>query len=520
MTINYGEIILGLYPIYPVLLPIISAIIIALICRLTRNKALLGTISSLLFLGALYIALENLWETLHTKDPIVVYYANFAPPLGSCFEIDALSAFIATIFALVGFAVAVYSIGYMEEEGIGNYYVLLSLLVAGLIGVAYAGDFFTLFVFYELLGVTAYILVAFYKNREAIEAAVKYLIMGAAGSALILYGMALIYGLTGTLNMALIAKTMKNAQLGPQLYLILLLFLIGFGVKAAIVPMHSWLPDAHPAAPSGISAMLSGVVIKAGMYALFRTVFILFYGKDSPTGYIWNWHISLLFAIIAIITITLPNIIALVQTDIKRMLAYSSIYNMGIIFAGIAIGTKFAIAAALFHLLNHALAKALLFMNSGAFIMRGKTRVIEDLKGIGKKMPGTGVSFLTGCLSLAGLPPLAGFYSKFFVIWAAILAIFDGNIIGYILAITLAINATVSLGYYFAVLVRKIWLVSEPSEKLGDINEAPITVLFSEILIATLIIAVSFLPLIVMDTISEIVNIFVNIDAYISAVVG
>ncbi len=514
------QLIPELYGFLPIILPIASAIIIAIIGKFTESKELLGTINSLMILIATYFATENFVTILNTGVPIVASYDAFLPPIGSCLEIDLLSAFFAMLFTFIGLCVSIYSIGYMEREEIRNYFMLLSILVASLVGVVYAGDFFTLFVFYEMLGVSAYILVAFYKNEEAIEAAVKYFIMGAAGSALILYGLALTYGLTGTLNMALVMKIMSNAQLSYELYPILILFLIGFGVKAAIFPMHSWLPDAHPAAPSGISAMLSGVVIKAGLYAMFRTLFILFYGKNALQGYFWDLHISLIFAVIAVLTVTIPNFIALVQRDIKRTLAYSSIYNMGIVFAGIAVGTKLAIAAALFHILNHAVAKALLFMNSGAFITEAKTRGISELRGIGKKMPVSGLTFVTGSLSLAGLPPLAGFYSKFLVIWAALLAIFDGNIVGYIIAIALAVNAVVSLGYYFGALVRNIWFVSEHSEKVKDAKEFSRTIVISEILLVIVIILVSFLPFFIMDIFTKIVESLLNTNAYISAVVS
>jgi len=514
------QLTLELYGFLPIILPIVSAIIIAIIGKFTENKGFLGTVNSLMILIATYFTIRNFMTVLKTGVPIVASYNAYLPPIGSCLEIDLLSAFFAMLFTFIGLCVSIYSIGYMEKEGIRNYFMLLSILIASLVGVVYAGDFFTLFIFYEMLGVSAYILVAFYKNEEAIEAAVKYLIMGAAGSALILYGLALIYGLTGTLNMALVMKIMSNTQISYELYPILVLFLVGFGVKAAIFPMHSWLPDAHPAAPSGISAMLSGVVIKAGLYAMFRTLFILFYGKNVMQGYFWNINISLIFAGIAVLTVTIPNFIALVQKDIKRTLAYSSIYNMGIVFAGIAIGTKLAIAAALFHILNHAVAKALLFMDSGAFITEAKTREIEELRGIGKKMPVSGLTFVTGSLSLAGLPPLAGFYSKFLLIWAAILAIFDGNIVGYIIAITLAINATVSLGYYFGSLVRNIWFVSEPSERAKDAREFSKTIAVSEILLVIVIVCVSFLPFIVMDIFTKIVESLLNTNAYINAVIS
>jgi len=508
------------YALLPVILPVLSAILVIIIGSIKENKEVLGTIVTIFMAATLFFAYNVFNDVITTGQPILVYYMNFPPPNAACFEIDGLSAVFALIFTTVALAVSIYSIGYMHKERITEYYSVFSFMVAGLNGVAYAGDLFTLLVFYELMGITAYILVAFYRNKEAIEAAIKYLLMGATGTALILYGIAMVYGLTGTLNLALIANVLRTAPLSNELYLILVLFLVGFGVKAALVPMHSWLPDAHPAAPSGISAMLSGVIIKGGVYAMLRTMFVLFYGKNVVAGFTWSINISVLFLVIAAITMTLPNLAALVQKDFKRMLAYSSIYNMGIIFAGIAVGNVIGFAAAVFHILNHALAKSLLFMDSGAYIMRIGTRNVVDLRGIGKKMPVTSITFVLGSLSLAGLPPLGGFYSKFMVIWAGMIAIAAGNWIGYWVAILIAVNATISLGYYFAILIRTIWLTPETSEKAENAKRAPITVIVGEFIVTAAMIAISIMPFIFFDAIIKAVQMFLDIDSYIAPVLS
>lgn len=190
------------------------------------------------------------------------------PPFGACFEIDMLSVFMALIYVMIGLLAAFYSIKYMERDtGLTQYYTLLSGMVAGMMGVAFAGDFFTLFVFWELMCLTSYALVAFRKERwEPIEAGFKYLIMSAAGGATILLAMSFLYGMTGTLNFAGLAanEALNEAVPNRWLYVTLTLIIVGFGVKAAIVPFHTWLPDAHPAAPAPVSALLSGALVQTG----------------------------------------------------------------------------------------------------------------------------------------------------------------------------------------------------------------------------------------------------------------
>ncbi|MEM1658531.1 MAG: proton-conducting transporter membrane subunit [Candidatus Jordarchaeales archaeon] len=379
-------------------------------------------------------------------------YKATMPPVGSVFAVDFLSILMAAAFTGLGLLVCIYSIKYMEHDtGKTKYYALLLILVAAMNGVAFAGDLFTLFVFFEIMGVSAYALVGFRKEQwEPVEAGFKYLVMGAVGSSMILYAISLIYGLTGTLNFAYVGTLINLSRtinplgffIGSQvLYVIIALLVLGFGVKAAIVPVHTWLPDAHPAAPSGISAMLSGVVIKTGVYSMARSLFVLFpitlswpwlvplnvppYNLPQmfPAGfpgysYPFNWNYAL--ALFGVITLIVANIMALLQQDIKRLLAYSSILNIGFIMLGLSIGTAVGVSAAFFHLVNHAIAKGLLFLGSGVYLHATGSRMISDLSGIGRKTPITSISFAIGTLALMGLPPLNGFWSKALIVLAAI----------------------------------------------------------------------------------------------------
>lgn len=447
-------------PLYAIVTPTIAIIIIAMLSfvgKIRRMNKLLGSITTIA-IGITLVQVIGVFINL--KEGPIVRWFTVESPNASCFIIDYFSAIMAMLFAFIGLMVALYSITYMEEgHSLHAYYILLLIMLIGLLGTVYAGDFFTFFVFYEALSVSAISLVAYFKNEEAIEAALKYLIMDATGSTMVLLSFSLVYAMTGTLNIAVATRIFNQTPMSLAKILTLTLMICGFGFKAAIFPMHSWLIDAHPAAPSGISAMLSGVVIKAGVYAIMRALLFL-----AP----WRLTLFDVLLIIAVITVTIPNIIALMQEDVKRTLAYSSIYNVGIIIAGLSTGSALGIVAAIFHLINHALLKALMFMGAGAFIQVTESRKFDDLCGIGRKMKITGTIFSAGALALASLPPFPTFFSKFLIIWAAIQL---GGLRGIIIAALILINSIISIGYYGKMIKTSMMMAPDnPNEKLKELN--------------------------------------------------
>jgi proton-translocating NADH-quinone oxidoreductase chain N len=447
----------------------------------------------------------NLYVEIEGVKPHVMKYSleNFGPPLGVMFVVDPLSIFMALLFCGMGLTVAVYSLKYMEHDtGLEKYYSLLLALVAGMVGVVFAGDFFNLFVFWEAMCIASYALVAFRKHRwEPVEAGFKYLVMSTFGSILVLYAMSFIYGLTGTLNFAYMAERLSSTAMSPMVpYFLIGAIIVGFGVTASMVPFHEWLPDAHPAAPSGISAMLSGVVIKAGVYAMLRALFTIF----SPVSFDYGTALTLF----AILTMTVANFMALMQRDIKRLLAYSSIVNIGYILVGIGIGAYvlsryhaaapalalsvavFAIMGALFHLLNHAIGKGLLFLCSGCFAYRAGTRDLMELEGIGKKMLWTGSSFSIGLLALAGVPPLNGFWSKLFIILAGF-SLPEDNFMKAI-AIIVVLNSVFSASYYLW-LVQRVML-KEPKLRVEGAVEAPVAMVLPIVILAAACVIIGAWP--------------------------
>ncbi|RLG71533.1 MAG: hypothetical protein DRO11_04280, partial [Methanobacteriota archaeon] len=271
---------------------------------------------------------------------------------------DNLALLVGILAVSGGALAALFSTRYLERQtGLGEFYVLLTFLVCGIVGIGLAGDLFNLFVFFEVMAISSYALVAFEKQKwEPIEASMKYVIMSAAGSITALLGISYIYLASNTLDLARIASQLPQA---PQLMVLATsLVIIGFGVKAAMVPLHTWLPDAHAAAPSSISAMLSGIVIEAGLIAMIKTLVAI------PAI-----RFGIIIAIFAVVTMTLGNLLALPQRDLKRMLAYSSIAQMGYILLGFGLGLEYAVSSGftggLFHIMNH------LFMKGGAFLCAG-----------------------------------------------------------------------------------------------------------------------------------------------------
>ena len=340
-------------------------------------------------------------------------------PIGIDLRLDPLAALLLVVINMVGLVACLYSVEYMRRYTAKHrYYSLFLLLVAGMNGAILAGDLFNLYVLMEVAAVASYGLVAFGGEHEDLEAAFKYAVLGSLSSAVILIGIGLVYGVTGTLNMAHIAHQVAQTDMSPPLLFASALFLCGFGLKAALVPFHAWLPDAHPSAPAPVSAMLSGVLIKAiGIYVLARLIYNVF-GVGEGALAMLRW--------LGVVSILVGNLLAAGQSDIKRLLAYSSIGQVGYIVLGLGLGTPLGLVGALYHLINHALIKSLLFLNAGTVEYVTGTRNLNQLGGLNRAMPVTGATSLVGSMSIVGIPPFNGFWSKLIIILACIQGGFHG----------------------------------------------------------------------------------------------
>jgi proton-translocating NADH-quinone oxidoreductase chain N len=405
---------------------------------------------------------------------------SFSLPFEACLKIDMLSVFMALSYVMIGLFAVFYSIKYMERDtGLTEYYTLLLGMVAGMMGVAFAGDFFTLFVFWELMSLTSYALVAFRKERWApIEAGFKYLIMSAAGGATILLAMSFLYGMTGTLNFASLAARLSSAALNEWLYVTLTLIIVGFGVKAAIAPFHTWLPDAHPEAPAPISALLSGALVQTGAYALIRVLLSVFGSMQNI------WQMTLM--VFAIFTMFLGNLMALLQDDIKRLLAFSTIAQMGYILFGFSIATQQGLTGSLFHVMNHAVMKSLLFLCAGAFVHQVGTRDLRKLEGIRRSMPVTSMLLAIGAVAIAAIPPLNGFWSE----WMIVLAGVEAEMLPF--SALMIINILLSVAYYLRLIY--VIVLRDPTPTSEKATEAPISMLIPIIILAALCILIGIYP--------------------------
>ncbi len=408
----------------------------------------------------------SLWQVLLMEFPIKI----------SQFSIDRLSGFMAITFLMLGIFASIFSMKYLERDtGIPLFYTLLVLMIIGMIGAVFAGDLFTLFVFWEMMCIASYTLVAFRKEKwEPVEAAFKYLVMSSAGSASMLFGISLIYGMCSTLNFTEISKILIEPNI--WVYIASIFIFIGLGVKSAIFPLHTWLPDAHSAAPSPISAMLSGVVIETGVYAICRIGF-------SVLSYV-KW--LEVIAILSILTMFIGNLTPLLQTDIKRLLAYSSIAHIGYMLAGISTGTILGLTGTFMHIFNHATMKGLAFLCSGVILYRLGTRDMREMMGIGRKMPITSTTLFISLFALAGMPPLNGFISELTIILASI----EANMIW--LGIFMVINIIISVAYYLRIL--KVFLQPITLKNIEEVREAPIIMLIPLVSLAILIILFGIWP--------------------------
>lgn len=386
--------------------------------------ALLGRKASRLpgalgFLATLVTLLLCLWSIciIQRQQMIVYPVGKWLPPVGIVLVLDGLTAFLLVTVNVVAFLVAVYSLDYIDRfTGKWQFYSLFLLMLTGMNGVIVTGDLFNLFVFLEIAAVASYALVAFGTERHALEAAFKYAVMGSIGSAFILLGVALLYGAASTLNMADMAQALAAGQATHTTLVVSGLFLVGFGLKAAAVPFHAWLPDAHPSAPAPISAMLSGVLIKAlGVYALCRVFYNVL--LTAPRQEVRN-----IVMFLGVCSMVIGVFLAIGQWDMKRLLAYHSISQIGYVLLGIGLGTPMGLAGGLFHLFNHSIFKSLLFLNSGAVEYATGTRDLRKMGGLAARMPVTSSTTLVASMSIAGIPPFNGFWSKFLIILGAVQA--------------------------------------------------------------------------------------------------
>jgi multicomponent Na+:H+ antiporter subunit D len=463
-------------------IPLGSAFIIYLIGAIfkDRSKRFADIWANLATLSCLVFSILTLLS-VYKSSPLLYFMGGWRPPFGITLVIDGLSVFMLLVINGVGFLATWYSINYMEKfTSKYKFYALLMLMIGGMNGVVMTGDLFNMYVFIEISAIASYVLVSFGVDAEELEASLKYMVLASVGSLFILLSIALLYAGTGTLNMADMSQILARNLNSTMLVLVSILLIVGFSLKAALIPFHAWLPDAHPSAPAPISSMLSGVVIKVlGAYGMIR-IFYNVLGMDA--------RISTILLVLAGLSMIIGVILQLGQNDIKRLLAYCSISQMGYVLLGIGLGTPLGILGGLFHLFNHAAFKSLLFFNSGAIEYATGTRDIDKLGGLQQKMPVTSTSWFIGSFAASGVPPFNGFWSKLILIIAAVQAQ------QYILAAIAGLAAILTLASFIKVQ-RRVFMGTLP-EALSKIREVPIFMASTLIVLAVLsvVMAIFLIP--------------------------
>ena len=433
-------------PIYYIVLPLFFAFTLPLLGKI--YKGLIRIVPGLMYAYLIVMSFILLSRVYYSGEPIIVEIAGWKAPWGISLVFDAFTGLIVTFISVIAFIVWMYSFRFkkVQFDNALKYFVLLMLAIAGSIGVILTGDIFNQFVFLEITALSSYGLTAFYRGRDGAEAAFKYLLLGSLASTFILMGILLIYSQLGTLNMADIARNIHSMKPEFKIMAFLLLF-VGFGIEAEMFPMNGWAPDAYSQSPGPIGAVFASMTSKAGIYALIRLTFTLF---DFS-------NVSKLLFVMGLLTLIFAEGIALRQEKIKRMLAYSSIGQIGLIMIAFSFNTYLGIFAGIFLMINHALIKSLLFFSASYLAYNSPKKCIKDIQGFGKYMPLTAFLFGLGAFALVGFPPFSGFWSKFYFLLAAS----EKN---YIILIILILSISlIELVYYFRV-IHKLYFEQSTGE--------------------------------------------------------
>ncbi|MBN2456537.1 MAG: hypothetical protein JXB29_08410 [Sedimentisphaerales bacterium] len=430
------------------------------------------------------LALVAFVACLYGRSLETTFYSGFFG-LGFVLRLNALSWFFAITIAVVGALSIIFSLSYIRPREKTNFYFLMMFFVnAAMLGIVLAGDLVSFYIFWEMMSWSAFLLIS-YNKGPALAAGMKYIIMSIIGSVCFLVVMLSLYVSFDTSNISQIASVISSASSGYILF-VLTGFGIAFGIKNAVLPFHTWLPDAHSEAPAPFSAVLSGILIKMGTYGFLLVFYVivglkLFLGLGSG---MFSFHSVL--CLLGAVTIIIPTFIAVLQTDAKRLLAWSTVGQAGYIILAIAFGTKLALAGGIFHFFNHALFKALLFFAVGAVEFRTQTRDLNSLGGLAMKMPVVFIGTLVGICALIGVPLTSGFVSKWLIYKTLILE-------GSPFLAFFALAGTWGTILYSYKLIHNVFLGQLP-EKYKDVEKAPFSMQLPVVVLSVAILLFGILP--------------------------
>ena len=450
-------------PALQIVVPLLSAPL----CMLLARRRLAYALSLVVCWTAFAISIMLLGQVL--EGGVISYrLGGWAPPWGIEYRVDLVNAYVLLIVAAIGALVITYaSPSVAREIGAGRetlFYTAYLLCLAGLLGVTITGDAFYIFVFLEISSLSSYILISIGKDRRALTASFQYLIFGTIGATFFLIGVGLIYQATGSLNIADMANRVGPLGESRTVQAAFAFMAVGLAIKAAVFPLHFWLPNAYAYAPSVVTAFLAATATKVSIYVLIRTYFNLF----GPEFSFEVMTLGPVLMVLSIAAMLIGSTIAIFQDDVKRSLAYSSVAQIGYMVLGISFATVLGVPGGMLHLFNHALIKAALFLALGCLFWRTGSVSIEAMRGLGKRMPWTMAAIVAGGLSLIGVPLTVGFISKWYLLLAAI----DSGL--WWISIFVLISSLLAIIYVWR-LVEAAYL--SPAPDGAEWGEAPLVML-------------------------------------------
>ena len=400
-------------------LQVVVPLIAAPLCLLLSRRSIVWAVAFLASAASFVVAVLLLVRVL--EEDIVSYnFGGWAAPWGIEYRVDVVNAFVLIIVTAISTLVLFFARQSVQQEVEGKkqplFYSAWLLCLTGLTGIAITGDAFNLFVFLEISSLSSYVLIAFGKDRRALTASYQYLVMGTIGATFILIGVGLLYMMTGTLNLADLSGRLPAVSATRTVQTALAFLVVGIGLKLALFPLHLWLPNAYAFAPSAVTAFFAATATKVAVYVLLRFLFTVFGAAFAfevmPLG--------IIFVVLGAAAVLSTSVVAIFQDDIKRMLAYSSVAQIGYMILGISMSSVAGLTASIVHLFNHALMKGGLFLALGCIAYQMGGARLGVLAGSGYRIPWTMAAFLIGSLSLIGVPLTAGFISKWLIIQAAL----------------------------------------------------------------------------------------------------
>ena len=468
-------------PVLIVAAPLITAFVLPVLGWWKRAAVFPLTLAALVVTFGAAIAAAR--EVL-ANGPVQYFMGGWAPPWGIEYRIDHLGALMLLLVGFVTLLVGLYSkrsvLRELPDKEVPFYSVYL-LLVSGLMGMLVTADMFNLYVFLEISSLTSYALISI-GGGAAVVSAFRYVILGTVGAAFYLLAVGYLYSATGTLNMADLATILPNLYETNVVLVGFGFFVIGISIKMALFPMHAWLPGAYSDAPSAVSALIAATTTKVAAYVLVRVMFFVFEPRFSvdmiPVTTLLSW--------MGAIAMILGSVIAMAQSDLKRLLAYSSVAQIGYIVLGVGLANPMGLTGGLLHLVSHAFAKGCLFLVAGAIVYRTGIREIRELRYLSVKMPWTAATFTVAAFSMIGIPPTSGFFSKLYLILGAI----DAE--QWLFVAVILVSSVLAL-MYFVNVVRYIYFPPEDTAAGGAgregferpaRDEAPLTMVVPMVILA------------------------------------